>query len=67
MSYISGDQFSFIPRLHQLPTGLADLDLFYIEAQQYLLSGAFPQTGYYRKEFIKKHEIFSSGSGAYIF
>lgn len=67
MSYQTGNQFDYLPRLHFWPTGLVDLDLFYIEAQQYLLSGTFPQTGYYRKEFIKKYEIFSSGSGTYTF
>lgn len=36
--YISGDKFNFEGRLHQLPTGSADLDLFILEKDSYLSS-----------------------------
>lgn len=39
--YISGNQYNFEERLHQLPTGIADVNLFWAESSGYLYSGNY--------------------------
>lgn len=58
--YITGSQFNFEKRLHQLPTGVIDLDLFELEGLTYTERLA---TEYkWNKEFEKKsHQIINSG------
>ncbi len=64
--YITGSQFNFEERLHQLPTGLADLDIFKSEATGYAAdTGIWHSVNYWNKEFIKKYEQFDSPSGSF--
>jgi len=61
--YISGNHYNFEVRLHQLPTGILDLDLFRIEGQQYTGSGFKYEKNKWNREFIKKGEILNFPTG----
>lgn len=59
--YLSGDLSNFSSRLHQLPTGQADLSLFDLEARSYITAGyvTINQSGKWEREARKKAYEFS--------
>ncbi len=67
MSYLTGTVFNFEERLHQSPTGIYDLNLYYYE----VINSGYTGLSYitkdtkndWNREFIKKGQIFHFPTG----
>ena len=64
--YISGTIVDFASRLHQLPTGVADVNQFLIEGRTYLSSVDKNVSGKWEGEArLKQFQFNQTGSGLY--
>jgi len=56
--YVTGDITNYQSRIHQLPTGVSDINLFVIEGKNYLTSIPYQISGAWDFELRRKKGVF---------